>query len=652
MQSGDPVPPVFMPLAEALDGLDVALCVFDGADRTLLWNRTFLRFFPEHEGHVHRGESYAENLRRFYREKLTPEEMPLIERYVADGIERHRTQARPFVFRHRDQWVRVAASALPDGGRMRIWTRVPGPEAEAVLAPAPEEGGVGLLAEALENMAEGVALLNPDGLIAGANERFLALYGATRRGAVLGRSYAAVLERAWEGASPDAAERAALGAALARLAEDQAMTGAPFETPLPGGRTLRVTERLAADGHVWSIHADVTDMKRQQRAIAAARDAADQANRAKSAFLAMMSHEIRTPMNGILGMAELLLEGPLDRAGRDHAEALHGSATALLSLLNDILDATKLEAAKLRLETIPFDLPALIREMARLMGPLALAKGIRLVAALDPDLPRIVRGDPSRLRQVLLNLLSNALKFTAEGEVRLVAARAGPAPTIRLEVLDTGIGIAPEVVGRLFGNFEQADASIARRYGGTGLGLSIARQLVELMGGRIGTAPRHGAGSLFWCELPLPEAEGNAPPAAPAAGSAPLCPAEVLLVEDNATNRHVARAFLERAGCTVRIAADGAAAIAQARLRPPALVLLDIQLPDMDGFEVLRQLRDVLPPAPRVPVVAVTANAMPEDRARCLAGGMDDYLPKPFSLRALEATIRRWLPVEAAGGEA
>jgi len=647
MQSGAPVPPVFPPLAEMLDGLDVAVCLFDGEDHTLAWNRTFLRFFPEHEGHVRCGEPYAENLRRFYRGKLTPEEMPQIERYVADGIERHRRQTRPFVFRHRDQWVRVAASALPDGGRMRIWARVSGPDAEAVLAPATEESGPGTLAEALENVADGVALLNPDGLIAAANERFLALYGAARRASVIGRPYAAVLDGAWADAGPGAAERAALRTALSRLAEDQDFTGAPFEVPLPGGRTLRVTERLAADGHVWSSHADVTDMKRQQAALAAARDVADRANQAKSSFLAMMSHEIRTPMNGILGMASLLMDAPTDEAGRGYAEALHGSAMALLAILNDILDVTKLEAAKLRLEAIPFDLSALIAEMARLMEPVALEKGIRLEATFDPALPPIVLGDPTRLRQVLLNLLSNAVKFTGEGGVRLAATAAAPPMTFRLEVSDTGIGIEPGEIGRLFGTFEQADASTARRYGGTGLGLSIARQLVELMGGRIGAAPRPGGGSLFWCELPLPgSAALPLPPAVPEAVTR-LRRADILLVEDNLINQRVAHAFLERSGCTVRVASNGADAIAQAGRCPPDLVLMDVQLPDMDGFEAAQRLRAALPPDRRVPVVAVTANAMPGDRDLCLARGMDDYLPKPFTPRALDAVLRRWLPVES-----
>jgi PAS domain S-box-containing protein len=561
----------------------------------------------------------------------------------------------------------------------------------------------------------------------------------------------------------------------------------------------------AQDGQtlLLAVVENITDIKNNERMLREAKDVAESASRAKSQFLANMSHEIRTPMNGVLGMTELLLGTTLSDKQRRFADAVYRSGENLLGIINDILDFSKIEAGKLELESVDFDLPTLVEDVFELLAPRAHDKRLELAHHVAHDVPRVVRGDPTRLRQVLTNLVGNAIKFTEHGEVvvevRLAdagvpasaqaagAGQSASAVRIAFEVHDTGIGVKPEALDKLFSSFMQADQSMSRRYGGTGLGLAISKQLVELMGGKISAASRYGEGSVFRFEVPLPIGDAAASEmhvspqllagrrvivvednptnrsileaqlrrlgvevataeqglqalelltaaaksgetfdaaiidmkmpvmdgltlatrlrrdpqlshmglllltsltggiearqahesgidvylAKPVRGyelvqalssvlagrgtatrqSAPVRSFEktrVLLVEDNSVNQEVARAMLQDLGCTVGLAANGRQALAELSQAEYDVVLMDCQMPEMDGFEAVRRLRDPTQSdyrwrtVPTVPVVALTANALSGDAARCLEAGFTDYLAKPFRQQQLAQVLARW----------
>ncbi len=396
--------------------------------------------------------------------------------------------------------------------------------------------------------------------------------------------------------------------------------------------------------HYLSILEDISRRKQDEEQLTAAKNAAEAANRAKSEFLAVMSHEIRTPMNGILGMAQLVQDSPLSPQQRDYVDTIYSSSEALLGLLNDILDFSKLEAGKIEFESVVFDLADVVSAVMGLMAPRAREKALRLDTDMAHPLPFGLRGDPLRLRQILLNLVGNAIKFTDRGTVRLgVAALAETEQTVelRFEVSDTGIGIPPHIRQKLFRSFSQADTSINRRYGGSGLGLAICRRLVELQGGHIGVESEAGTGSTFWFSLPYAIArdERPTPPRLPVATGLP--PLRILLAEDNAVNRKVAVALLERWGHRVQAVVNGHEAVEAARDRIFDLILMDMQMPEMDGLEATGRIRALPDERARVPIIALTANAMPGDEQHCLAAGMNGYVSKPIELDTLFAVIQR-----------
>ncbi|HEX6975576.1 MAG TPA: ATP-binding protein, partial [Vicinamibacterales bacterium] len=355
---------------------------------------------------------------------------------------------------------------------------------------------------------------------------------------------------------------------------------------------------------------------------------------------------IRTPMNGILGMLGALLDTPLSPVQHDYASTVRSSAEGLLTILNDILDLSKIEARKVTLERIEFTPALVIDDIVDLLAARAAGRGVTLIANVDPAVPARVAGDSGRLRQVITNLVDNAIKFSSDTPVTVsleVLDRLEDSVALRFAVSDQGIGIAAEKLEEIFGKFTQADSSTTRRYGGTGLGLAIARELVQLMGGEIGVSSVPGEGSTFSFALTFEIVDAAAPvqPSAPASGSVPAG-LRVLVVEDNVVNQRVAAHMLERLGCRVDLASDGSDAISMLQMLPYDVVFMDCLMPAMDGYEAAEAIRALPGPVAATPIVALTAMTRPEDADRCYASGMNDFVTKPVTFQALAEKLQRW----------
>ncbi len=442
--------------------------------------------------------------------------------------------------------------------------------------------------------------------------------------------------------------------------------------PLSWDHWIAIVRNITARKNVeLKLTGYAQELEKKNEELEAALATAREATQLRSRFLANMSHEIRTPMNGVLGMTDFLLGTKLTSEQQEFAESIKSSADALLALINDILDLSKMEAGKLRLDRVPFQLGATLAEVASMVALEARMKGLAFVSNFPPDLPRVVVGDPGRLRQVLRNLLGNALKFTDSGEIGIHAELLNEATNViqfRFTVHDTGIGMTIDQQHRLFESFTQVDGSSTRRHGGTGVGLAISKQLVELLGGEIGVSSEPGHGSRFWFTASFGKAEPEQlrtpakpavlpkPPVRPVAqklpASAPARPVQkpvpvashlrILLAEDNEINQRITLRLLEKLGVPADAVVNGREAVQALEKRKYHLVLMDCQMPEMDGFEAtaIVRSREV---GNHTPICALTANAMEGDRERCLAAGMDDYISKPVGLEKLQKAVDRWV---------
>ena len=525
-----------------------------------------------------------------------------------------------------------------------------------------------LLQEAVNGLPEGFTIFDADDRLVVCNEAYLSFYSTSRDLIVPGASFEEIVRKGAERGQYREAEGRIDEWVRERVKKHQEADGSQFEQMLDDGRWLLIIEYRTPSGFIVGNRIDITARKAAEEElerhrhhleeiVAArtvdlieARDAAEAANRAKSAFLANMSHEIRTPMNGILGMTHLLQRGNVNPQQAGRLDQIKTSADHLLSIINDILDISKIEAGKIVLEDVPVVIDSLLANVRSILTERVREKGIRLLiepAALPPDLV----GDPTRLQQALLNYAGNAVKFTETGTVTIRVTPHAETPDsvqLRFEVQDTGVGISAEALPRIYKVFEQADNSTTRKFGGTGLGLAITQRLAQLMGGEVGVESTRGTGSTFWFTANLRKGRQISPRLAATPVDAEKAIRQnhsgklILVVDDEPVNREVVKMLLEDIGLTIEAAADGKEAIAMAATTPYAAILMDMQMFGVDGLDATRQIRQI-PGCAATPIIAMTANAFREDKERCLESGMDDFLAKPFDPVALFETLLRCL---------
>jgi signal transduction histidine kinase/CheY-like chemotaxis protein len=664
-------------LHDAIDSVNEGFILYDRDDRVVLFNQRIRDHFGELADVIQPGITFEEIQRVgvargvFDTGGLDP------EAWIRRRMDQHRNSNEAHERRlHDGRWLLVREQRTADGGIVGTGTDI------TAVKQAERQ-----MYDAIESISDGFVLYDKDERLVLCNSRYREFYREIEDLLQPGARFTDILKASIQ-RDMVGMDQGFLEEWLAERVELFRRGSGSTETRLANGRWVRNTERRTSDGGVVGIRTDITALKEQQETLhrniadleaakrqveqqsfhmreladrfAEEKERAEDASRAKSEFLAMMSHEIRTPMNGVLGTIGLLQNTDLSKHQYKLITTARESAEHLLTLINDILDFSKLEAGRIDLENIDFDLAHLVESAISMMNPRAVMKGLRMSSEISPQTPRFLKGDPGRLRQILFNLAGNAIKFTSKGEVRiLVDSRplGDGKHMLSMKVQDTGIGIAADQIDRLFGRFSQADSSIARRFGGTGLGLAISKQLTELMGGRIGVKSVEGEGSTFWFELPLAEGQTvqtETPVAAD--GPATLRNLRILVAEDNQVNQMVIGLMLRQLGHRADIVTNGIEACEQVQKAPYDLVLMDMQMPEMDGMTATATIRKLPHACARIPIIALTANAMEGDRERYISAGMDDYVAKPIALPLLIAAMNRVMGAGAAlagvaGGE-
>lgn len=628
-----------------LDNIPVGLSAFDGSLRLIAHNRLFRETLDLPDALFNAPVTTFEQIIRFNAERGEYGPGNSAE-LVENIIERSRTPI-PHLFervRPNGSVIEIRGTPMPTGGFVTTYADV----SERKRAEAEIRNSEQLLRAAIETIDEAFVLYGPDDRLLLCNDKYRSLYATSSDLIARGASFEDIIRQgALRGQYQEAQGRVDEWVAE-RMAAHRA-GNIQLTQQLDDGRVLRIIESKMPDGSTVGFRVDITDMMH-------AKAAAEDANRAKSRFLATMSHEIRTPMNGILGMAQLLLMPNLqDSERRDYARTILSSGQTLLTLLNDILDLSKIESGKFQLDATVFDPSALLRETKSLFAGAAKAKNLQLECQWNGPIGQRYQADAHRLRQMLSNLLGNAIKFTAQGRIRIDGTeveRNKDTVLIEFAVTDTGIGIAADKIELLFKPFSQADSSTTREFGGSGLGLSIVKNLAHAMAGTVGVASELGQGSRFWFQInaSVVAAEQNSRlserQAEPPAASQQALHGHVLVAEDNPVNAMVIGSLLGKLGLTHSVVTDGQQAVdAVLSGKLPDLILMDLHMPVLDGYSATQHIRQWETDHARVrlPIIALTADAFEEDHQHCLAVGMDDFLTKPIALQALIPTLSKWL---------
>ena len=647
--SDDDIETRYKRLIEGIDGLQDGVAFFDADSRLSLFNRRYMEIYQPASKSWRTGTSREQMARDTATHCLGCRDSEEIEAFVSKRIAAHKEAQPSEQLLLNGTWIRVNDRRLRNGWTVGTRTDVTSLKMrEADIGRAKVEIGESerrfrTIAETVP-VAIGISRFD-DGTILYVNKRWRRMHAVKDDEDVVGRKAASLYK------TPG--DRAEFVARLDEVGEVQdheiefvRLDGEAIATSI----SARVIIYEGTRAILMALQ-DVTERKGAERELKSAKFQAEAANTAKSSFIATMSHELRTPLNAIIGLSDVLLEMPPEKMQKDDVKIIREAGNALLAIINDILDISKIEAGKLELEAISFDLSDVLTSVSNLLRPNAEEKGLTLRWSIDDAVPTFLYGDYGRLRQIVLNIAANAVKFTDQGTVSLIA-HAGEIKDddveLRFEVTDTGIGIPTSVQEMLFDRFMQADASTTRQFGGTGLGLAICKELCALMGGAIGVDSTLGEGSTFWFTVRLRKATTETASqlstnsaAPPGSGLADARPLRILLAEDSKINQKVITAILSKAGHRLEVVENGVDAVNAVQQIDCDLVLMDVQMPEMDGIAATRAIRAFGGDRARLPIIALTANAMKGDREACIAAGMDEYVTKPIDPQQLARAIAK-----------